>query len=103
MEFKNLDESSIKNALETEKPVLIGFYADWCGGCEEVTGVMTEFASENPDIEIYKINVDENTDIANEYRVMSVPTVLALDKSEILGKAVGNISKEDIKDLFNCL
>ena len=101
MELRHLNESSIKKALETTKPVLIDFYANWCGNCASVDDAMTEFASENPDVEVYKINVDENTDIANKYGVMSVPTVLALDRSEIRSKAVGNISKDDIRHLLD--
>ena len=100
MEIRHLNESSIKNALETTKPVLIDFYASWCGNCNSVDNVMTEFADENPDVEVYKINVDENTDIANKYGVMSVPTVLALSGNEVKNRAVGTISKEEIKDLL---
>ena len=101
LEIRHLNESSIKNALETTKPVLIDFYASWCEGCNSVDGIMTEFADENPDVEVYKINVDESADIANKYGVMSVPTVLSLSVGEVKNRAVGSITKDEIKDLLN--
>ena len=101
MELRHLNESSIKKALETTKPVLIDFYTNWCGNCASVDDAMTEFASENPDVEVYKINVDESADIANKYGVMSVPTVLSLSVGEVKNRAVGSITKDEIKDLLN--
>ena len=75
MEIKLSTENFEKEVLKSEKPVLVDFYADWCGPCNAMAPVIEELAKElEGKVKVGKINVDENPDIAVEYNVMSIPT-----------------------------
>lgn len=94
-----------EEVLKADKPVIIDFYADWCGPCRMMSPIIDEIAEEKVDnIKVGKVNVDENQDLAMEYGVMSIPTIVIIkngkvektfvgvrEKNEILG-AIGNIS-----------
>lgn len=99
------NENYKDEVLESDKPVLIDFYADWCGPCRTMSPIIDEIAEEKSDsIKVGKVNVDEAQDLAMEYEVMSIPTIVIIrngkvektfvgvrSKSEILG-AIGDIS-----------
>lgn len=103
--LKITSENYEEEVVKSEKPVLIDFYADWCGPCRMMGPIIEEIAEEKADtIKVGKINVDENQDLAMEYGVMSIPTIVIIkngevektfvgvrDKSEILG-AIGDVS-----------
>ena len=77
MEIKLSTENFEKEVLKSEKPVLVDFYADWCGPCNAMAPVIEELATElDGKAKVGKINVDENSDIAVEYNVMSIPTLI---------------------------
>ena len=77
MELKLSSENFEKEVLNSEKPVLVDFYADWCGPCNAMAPIVEELATElNEKAKVGKINVDENSDIAVEYNVMSIPTFI---------------------------
>ena len=77
MELKLNSENFEKEVLNSEKPVLVDFYADWCGPCNAMDPIVEELATElNEKAKVGKINVDENSDIAVEYNVMSIPTFI---------------------------
>ncbi|MBQ3053697.1 MAG: thioredoxin family protein [Clostridia bacterium] len=101
MSIENLTEKTFNKALETEKPVIIDFYATWCGSCKSLEGNIQEFAQENPDVDVYKINVDENMDIADRYGIINVPTLLVFSGRKIKNKGVGYMSKREIGNLLN--
>lgn len=98
-------ENYEEEVLKADKPVIIDFYADWCGPCRMMSPIIDEIAEEKADsIKVGKVNVDENQDLAMEYGVMSIPTIVIIkngkvektfvgvrDKSEILG-AIGDFS-----------
>lgn len=77
-----------------EKPVLIDFYADWCGPCRMVAPVIAQLAEEVKDAKICKVNVDEQNSLAAEFGIMSIPTLVILKNGRIVNKAVGVQSKE---------
>ncbi|MFZ5437954.1 MAG: thioredoxin [Patescibacteria group bacterium] len=89
-----LDDQSFKTALQQDKPVFVDFFAEWCGPCQMAAPVIDKLADEYGDkIMITKLNVDENPATAQEYGVMSIPTVLVFKKDEdevkIVAKQIG--------------
>ena len=77
MELKLSSENFEKEVLNSEKPVLVDFYADWCGPCNAMAPIVEELATElNEKAKVGKINVDENSDIAVKYNVLSIPTFI---------------------------
>lgn len=85
--------NSVKNS---SKPVLLDFYADWCGPCQMVSPVVDEIAAENPQYLIGKINVDNESELARTFKVFSIPTLVVLKNGEITSRSVGAKSKSDI-------
>jgi thioredoxin 1 len=82
--------------LESEKVVLLDFYADWCGPCRMLGPVIDEIAAENPDIKVGKVNVDENMDLASQFKVVSIPLLVVIKNGEVVNKSLGVSPKEDI-------
>lgn len=80
--------------LECEQPVIVDFYADWCGPCKMLAPVLEELAGEYNDIKIVKLNIDEAGDTANSYDVRSIPTVILFKNGEVQSQIVGFRSKE---------
>lgn len=101
MEIKLSTENFEKEVLKSEKPVLVDFYADWCGPCNTMAPVIEELAKElEGKVKVGKINVDENPDIAVEYNVMSIPTLIVFKNGKEEKRLVGLRNKEELINLF---
>lgn len=101
MEIKLSSENFEKEVLKSEKPVLVDFYADWCGPCNAMAPVIEELATElDGKAKVGKINVDENSDIAVEYNVMSIPTLIIFKNGKEEKRLVGLRDKEELLSLF---
>ena len=83
------------------KPVLVDFYADWCGPCRMVGPIVEEIAEENPDIIVAKVNVDNNPELASEFGVFSIPTMVVLKDGKVAAKSAGARPKAQILQLVN--
>lgn len=92
-------ENFEKEVLQSDKKVLIDFYADWCGPCKMLSPIVAEFAKENDTIKVVKINIDENEELAVNYGVMSIPTLVVVENGETKNTSVGLISKSEIEEL----
>lgn len=93
------NENFEKEVLNSERTVLIDFYADWCGPCKMLSRVVEQFASENENVKVVKINVDNEQDLAVEYGVMSIPTLVVIKNGQEANRSVGLVSKDDILNL----
>ena len=89
-----------QEVLKSEKTVLIDFYATWCGPCKMLSPIVEEIAEENEDIKVVKIDIDKEQDIAVEYEIMSIPTLVVINNGKLVNQSVGVISKQQILDMI---
>ena len=88
-----------KEVLKSDKTVLVDFYADWCGPCKMLSPIVDEVAKEMSEIKVVKVNVDEAQDLAMNYQVMSIPTLVVIKNGKEAKRSVGLIDKSEIKNL----
>ena len=101
MELKINSENFEQEVLNSEKPVLVDFFADWCGPCKMMAPIVAELATElDGKVKVGKINVDENSDIAVEYNVMSIPTLIVFKNGKEEKRLVGVRDKEELLRLL---
>ena len=96
--LKITDENFEEEVLQSDKTVLLDFYADWCGPCKMQSPIIDEIAGSRQDIKVGKINVDENQDLSSKYNVMSIPTLIIMKNGEIKEQFVGLTGKEQIEE-----
>ena len=101
MAVKHITMEQYKNEiLKSDKLVLIDFFADWCGPCKILGPVIEQVAAENPDIEVVKVNIDEVIELAQMYKVASIPTLVFLKNGELVKQHVGFASKAEITSMI---
>lgn len=93
------NETFEDEVLKSEMPVLLDFWAPWCGPCQMLGPIVEAIAEENPDIKVCKINIDENPDLASQFKIMSIPTLVVMKDGEVYKKSVGVISKSEILEM----
>ena len=93
-------ENFASEVLNSNKPVLLDFYADWCGPCRMVGPIVQEIANERSDVKVGKINVDEQPELAAQFQVMSIPMLAVIKNGKLENQVVGYRSKEQIKAML---
>ena len=86
--------------LQSEKPVLADFWADWCGPCKMLSPVVDQVAGETEEVKVVKINVDENEELAMRFKIMSIPALVVFKDGQEVNRSVGVIPKEQILELI---
>ena len=94
-------ENFEEEVLKSDKPVLLDFWATWCGPCRMVGPVIEQIAAEHPEIKVGKINVDEQNELAGAFRVMSIPTLVAVKDGKVVNQPVGVQPKAQILALLD--
>lgn len=99
--IKVSNENFNSEVISCDKPVIIDFYADWCGPCKMLSPVVDKLAEEHSEFKVVKVNVDENPDLAGSYQVMSIPTLVVIENGKEVNRSMGLQSKQDILNLVS--
>lgn len=89
-------ENFEEKVMKAEKPVLLDLWAEWCGPCRMLSPIVEEISQEHPEIDVYKVNVDEEMDLAMRFRAAAIPMLVLVKNGEVAGTSVGYKSKEEI-------
>ena len=102
MSAVNIDLHNFREeVLESDKPVLLDFWAPWCGPCRMVVPLVEAIADERPDIKVGKVNIDEQFELAREFGVMSIPTLVVMKDGRVVRQSTGARPKHQILEMLN--
>ena len=104
MEYKFTSENFQSEVIDSKIPVMVDFYADWCGPCKKMAPLVEQLAGDyDGKVKIGKLNVDENQDIAGNYSVMSIPNFIFFKDGKVVDQVVGGVGKAELQDRLSKL
>lgn len=100
MEVKEIQENDFKKVINDNGKVLVDCYATWCGPCKMLSPIIEQVASTTDDVKFYKLDIDEAEEVAGEYEIMSIPTLLFFKDGKLEATKVGFAPKEEIEEMI---
>ncbi len=96
---QNVTDSSFQaDVLSSDQPVVVDFWAEWCGPCKQLSPILEELSGERTDVKIVKMNIDENPETPTSYGVRGIPTLIMFKGGEIAGVKVGSVPKSELTE-----
>lgn len=103
MEIVLTKDNFESEVINSDKPVMVDFWATWCGPCRMIAPVVEQIANENDDIKVGKVNVDEQMELAIKYKIDAIPAILFFKNGELVKKSVGFSEKNELLQIINAL
>ena len=100
MAVQHLKTAEFDAVVEAAPLAMVDFWADWCGPCRMLSPIVDKLAEEMPEIKVGKVNVDEQMNLAQQFRIMSIPTLVVMKNGKVIAKKVGVQSKEQIQNMI---
>ena len=98
---KIYQEEFAEKVINSPNTVVVDFFADWCGPCKMLSPVLEKLDSMNPDVDFYKVNIDENPSLADEFEVRSIPNVVIFKNGQAADRSIGFVSEQQLQEISN--
>lgn len=98
---KIYQEEFAEKVINSPNIVVVDFFADWCGPCKMLSPVLEKLASINPDVDFYKVNIDDNPSLADEFEVRSIPNVVIFKNGQAVDRSIGFVSEQQLQEIIS--